>query len=57
MDADDQRSSQVTSYLIEDGSYFRLRKRSVDLYVTGLRTLASKLGLFFVRRYICKLRT
>ena len=51
MDADDQRSSQVTSYLIEDGSYFRLRNVQLT-YTLPAADIASKLGLSRAQVYL-----
>ena len=43
MDANDQTSSQVSSYLLEDGSYFRIR--NIQLTYTLPSSVGSKLGL------------
>ncbi|MDW3652148.1 MAG: TonB-dependent receptor [Bacteroidia bacterium] len=50
MDANDQISSRVSTYLIEDGSFFRLR--NVQLTYNFPTTLAQKLGMRSGQVYI-----
>ncbi len=50
MDANDQISSRVSTYLIEDGSYFRMK--NVQLTYTFPRSLAANLGLTDAQVYI-----
>jgi len=50
MDANDQISNQVTDYLIEDGSFFRIR--NIQLTYTIPQVLRSKLGLGNLKVYL-----
>lgn len=50
MDANDQISNQVTDYLIEDGSFFRIR--NIQLTYTIPQTLGSKIGLSNLKVYL-----
>ena len=50
MDANDQTSSQMSSYLIEDGSYFRIR--NIQLTYTLPGDIGSRIGLSRAQFYL-----